>query len=353
MSKIPWSISRDNVLGRSDLFVFAMAYADFDADGFTDIAMAPGNLTEHGEPIRIFRGTRAGNFIRGTSGIIPGDVPVAVHARKALVADFNADGMPDLYIADHGYDQPPFPGSTNLLLLSDGAGHLVYAAQHQEPVGFHHGASAADIDLDGDVDIFVCDDHRWPMYFLINDGSGSFQRETGRAPRGLHGKSAYSAELIDVDEDGFVDLLVGGHEFDGLVTSIYWGDGSGSFRHVSHTELPAVLDFGVVLDFDAEDLDRDGDRDLVITRAASPPQFYEGYYFQVLMQCDSRIFVDQSMERIIGDELSWMGRKARWIDWIRLIDVDGDADLDILLDDAARGLGWLNDGSGFFSFYVP
>jgi hypothetical protein len=38
------------------------------------------------------------------------------------------------------------------------------------------------------------------------------------------------------------------------------------------------------------------------------------------------------------------------VDWIHLVDMNGDGAPDIVVDDAARHLGWLNNGSGFFTF---
>lgn len=353
LSLIPWGVDRYRLLDASGLFVAAIAYADFDRDGLDDIAMAPVEGSTDLTPIRIYRGRPDGGFDLATGLVIPGEVPGAIHARKAIVADFNSDGDPDLYIADHGYDQMPFPGGTNLLLLSDGEGHLVYQAEHYEPKGFHHGASAADIDLDGDVDIFVGDDHRSRKYFLINNGKGEFTRKTSLVPRNLHKHSVYSTELIDVDKDGFVDLLVGGHEFDGLSTRIYWGNGTGSYYDRLHTVLPCDAKYGVVLDFDTGDLDGDGLLDIVITRSGSPPNFYSGFSVQILRQAWPREFLDESLERITGDRRFWIGASEEWIDWIRLVDIDEDDDLDILVDDFGRELAWENDGDGYYCMISP
>ena len=73
--------------------MLAIAYADFNGDGLIDIVMAPAEGTEKGVSIRIYQGTRDEGFRNATSKIISGDVPTAVHARKALVADFNGDGF--------------------------------------------------------------------------------------------------------------------------------------------------------------------------------------------------------------------------------------------------------------------
>jgi hypothetical protein len=331
------------------LWLGAIAYADFNKDGLMDIFAAPVTGREQGAPVNLFLQIEPAVWRDFTSEFIVGDVPQPVHPRKAIVADFNGDGNPDVYIADHGYDKPPYPGSTNVLLLSDENGHLIASRIHQELKGFHHGASAADVDNDGDVDIFVCDTTRNPKYFLINDGTGRFTQNTSLVPSEIRWETVYSAELIDIDADGFVDLVTGGHEYEGPSTRIYWGDGTGQFTDQHRILLPKLMKFGVVLDFDSEDIDADGKKDLVITRTGSPPTFYSGYYIQVLIQVEHREFSDESMERIIVDPMTWDGRTGEWIDWIRLVDINDDGMVDILVDDASRKLEWFNEGNGYFS----
>lgn len=351
-SIVPFSIGRDAVLqftGHND-GVVAQGYGDFNGDGLTDTVFAPFTQTVDGAPIVIALKRADGGFEDGTAEVIAGEVPAPVHARKVLVADFNGDAKPDIYIADHGYDQPPFPGNHDSLLLSNSSGKLVYDPNSptNQRVGFHHSAAAGDIDGDGDVDIFVTDSSGQP-YFLINDETGNFAADTSRVPSDLFRVALYTAELIDVDRDGFLDLLLSGHEFEQFPTQVFWGDGSGFFNRAVSTILPPVAGWGVAIDIDSEDLDHDGRRDLVITRTKGDP-FYEGYYLQVVMQKDRRAFTDESLPRIIKDTTNWMGHTARWVEWIRLVDSNGDGYEDIVCDNMDRRLRWLNDGTGHFTF---
>ena len=45
--------------------------------------------------------------------------------RQIIIADFNSDRRNDIFVADHGYDAPPFPGHPNALALSTPDGKLV------------------------------------------------------------------------------------------------------------------------------------------------------------------------------------------------------------------------------------
>jgi hypothetical protein len=146
-----------------------------------------------------------------------------LHPRKALVADFNDDGRPDVFVACHGYDAAPFPGERNKVVLSQpGGGYAVSDAATD--IGFNHGASAADLNGDGLPDVVVVSFFEPDRgYVLINDGTGHFVRDsTSRLPTAMQGGTFFSVELVDVDEDGHLDLLVGGHEFDNATrTSIF------------------------------------------------------------------------------------------------------------------------------------
>jgi FG-GAP-like repeat len=357
-SKVPYAIDGFSIMDAIGHPVPAMpmaGYADFNGDGIPDVVFAPLSGTMTGLPIIIALGQPGGGYIDGTAQVISGEVPAPIHPRKILVADFNGDGRPDIFIADHGYDAPPYPGSHDWLLLSDGTGHLVYQSGLAtiEPVGFHHGATAGDIDHSGHIDIFVPEDSATSHYFLLNDGQGHFTVDTARVPPTTNLSNIYACELIDVDGDNNLDLIVGGAEYPcgDLPTEIFWGDGTGFYSDANKTVLPpACADGGTILDIDCEDINHDGLRDLVINRSD-----YTGFYFQVLMQTSRRVFADESLPRLIHDPSTWIGNNAVWVAWIRLVDMTGDGAPDIVIDDeashqlGAHHLGWANDGNGYFT----
>lgn len=174
-----------------------------------------------------------------------------LHPRKSVVADFNGDSKPDIFVACHGYDTVPFPGEKNKIVLSQPNGAYVTsdAASH---VGFNHGASAADLNEDGFIDVVVADNFDAERAFvLLNDGTGHFTREApSRLPVAALGiGNYYSVELVDVDEDSKLDLILGGHEFDAAPTKLFLNPGTNNFAAVSGTVIPAVANEGVVLDF--------------------------------------------------------------------------------------------------------
>jgi len=169
-----------------------------------------------------------------------------LHPRKALVADFNQDGFPDVWVACHGYDSGTFPGEQSKLLLSDGKGGFNQSSV--DTVGFHHASAAADINGDGYPDVVSTDGVK-QLYALINNKNGTFTRDESRIT-GAEKKNIYHAiELVDIDGDGNLDLVAGMNEAQNAnSTKIFYGNGSGFFGARSAT-IPPVSGRGEVLDF--------------------------------------------------------------------------------------------------------
>lgn len=326
--------------------VHAVAYGDFDGDGDEDFFVAPLLWPPEpvGLPVEMYLNDGTGVF-HVSDDIFVGRVPRLVHARKALSGDFNGDGRLDIFVAATGLDLPPFSGESFLLLVSSG-NRLRQVRDLDHLVGRFHGAASGDIDRDGDLDIFVTDTQQ--AFLLLNDGAGNFQYDVSAVPLTLTQRQVHTVELIDVDDDGWPDLLIGGHEHQDAPTLIYWGDSSGTYHDARRTVLPAVEVQGVVVDIDAEDLDGDGNREIVLSRTGSDP-FYEGYYIQIVGNRGGRQFADETSERIMDGA----DPHGRWLDWIRLQDVNDDGHLDIFIDSQSNhGMTWLNDGSGHMSCLV-
>jgi hypothetical protein len=320
---------------------FTVAYTDIDNDGDVDVFMSGGNGTANRSPVEIHINDGAGNFSLDNS-LLFGAEPGAIHPRKALLGDYNGDGELDIFVAGHGFDQPPFPGEHPLLFLTTANG-IEYSSSLESYIGFFHAAASADIDNDGDLDIFV-GDNKTP-FFLINDGSGNFSRNTDRLTSEVNGKALFTAEMIDIDGDGYIDLIVAGHEFEGMDSIVYWGSSSGTYLSTNKTILPPVSGQGTVLDIDSEDINHDGRKDIVLNRTGGGNNnFYAGYYLQLIHNIGERQFIDAT-----SNISSSSGSNGEWIDWIRIQDYYSDGHLDIIEDNASRGIVWFNDGSGLFA----
>ncbi len=300
--------------------------------------------------------------------------PSRVHPREGVVADFNGDGVDDLFVAAHGPDGQPFIGEQNVLLLSGPGGTLTDASLTNLPLyeDMAHGATSGDIDGDGDIDLFVVTGAsggraKLQPYFLINDGKGKFAYSAGadHLPKALsRGRNFFlTGRLADVNGDKMIDLLLAGSADEGQNSVLLFGDNSGRFTD-SKIKLPRTP-FGVkayTTDIDLMDLDADGDQDLVLLNCAIiGKKKFQGLYIQILIQ-DGGKFIDQSSTRIWGQ--TWPNQDQFALPHnLSLADLNGDGALDIVVQslnptwrdepgDVATQIG-LNDGKGNFSPVTP
>lgn len=172
-----------------------------------------------------------------------------VHPRKAVVADFNGDGKPDVLVACTGYDGGTFPGEQMWMVMSTASG-VYHSAPLQNFVGYFHSVSAADLDGDGNIDFVAVDPNSSSgMRMFINKGDGTFSEAFGRVPALGQHSHYYTIELLDINSDGRIDMLVGGHEWQDSPTIYVVGDSEFGFDHSTVLTLPPVADQGVILDF--------------------------------------------------------------------------------------------------------
>jgi hypothetical protein len=205
-----------------------VAFADFFQDGTISMVLFTNRSEYKDGPHRMITGAIQffkydinGNPVDRTSELLR-DTVGCIAPRKLLVADFNADGRPDIFAACHGpEDIIPFPGEQPKLLLSQPDG--TYENITIEELNCYcHTASAADINGDGNIDIITLEDMNQNdqprLTALINDGDGNFKVEKKyRNIREFIPKidggdtasaSVFTLELIDINSDGFPDLVL-------------------------------------------------------------------------------------------------------------------------------------------------
>jgi hypothetical protein len=337
------------------------AYADFNNDGKTDVLLSSGLFKSFAfSPISLYLGNGTGvnsdycecgggcsgfvcnSFTKLTNALPDGYIGMQ-HPRKILVGDFNGDNKMDAFIIGHGYDATPFPGESPVLLINNGSGFNYKKLNSVS--GFFHGGSSADFDNDGDLDIFLVGaPSDYKAIFLINDGSGNFTQTSEFIDEEFHRElNYYTSEFIDINSDGFIDLLLAGHEHEGAITYILWGNSSGKYYKDLSTALPQVSGYNIVVDIDATDIDNDGDKDILLNRVDSN-SFYENYYIQIIENKGNNNFSDITTTSITKNSGS------NWYLWLHLQDLNNDGKIDIYLEtDHKKNLKWYNNGAGNFS----
>ena len=195
--------------------------------------------------------------------------------RENHPVDVNGDGRLD--IVTWTYLPVTDPLSIARLFVQQANGTFVedaaFTALHV--TGFGHNIVSADLDNDGDVDLFMVEythnDPREQFYLLLNDGQGRFTEvadQAGVANRGwpLENKSE-GAQAVDFDGDGDLDLYAASH--------FYFNEGvsGGIPRFVDRRAalgLPLRFDEGLrFLDFD-----NDGRLDLLLQHPSEGPQLW-------------------------------------------------------------------------------
>jgi len=126
--------------------------------------------------------------------------------------DYDGDGWLDVYCVQGGPFPPP-PGPTanaDRLFRNRGDGTFedatVSSGVADLPGGYGHGVSVGDFDNDGHPDLFVT---RWRSYALFrNRGDGTFEDVTVGAGLGGDRDWPTSSAFADLDGDGDLDLYV-------------------------------------------------------------------------------------------------------------------------------------------------
>jgi Immunoglobulin I-set domain/FG-GAP repeat/FG-GAP-like repeat len=309
------------------------------------------------EPIRILRSDpRTHIFSDATAAHVGPVIPTMVHPRAATVGDFNGDGRQDLFIGAHGFDAAPFAGESDWLLLSGATTKRTARIAPPAVRTFTHAAASADINRDGLRDIYVgtlCCSTRGP-YLLIGARAGLPVFNDSRLPAAVIDRTAVftAAAFVDVDRDGWPDLILG-TDGPGATAGIMYRNVRGSFASSPAVPLPVGL-FGpagtIVLDFLPMDVDTDGWTDLVLSSTKASP-FYVGFGLQVLINTRTGRFRDETAARVPNGGRDPTGQ---WRNRLMRASFHGDAIGDIVghrfcPSRAGSALAWINDGSGRFT----
>jgi Bacterial Ig-like domain (group 3)/FG-GAP-like repeat/Abnormal spindle-like microcephaly-assoc'd, ASPM-SPD-2-Hydin len=212
--------------------------ADFNADGVLDLAVA----NQSSNSVSVLLGNGDGTF-QAASIYVTGTVPVSV-----AVGDFNGDGALDLVTANR---------TSNTISILRG----IPGGTFQNQTEYTGGTSpisviVADVNADGKVDVVVANQNSMTVSVFLGNGDGTFQPKVDYAT-----STTYSYALLsgDFNGDGKVDVATVGDSN----VSILFGNGDGSFQGpITVAQVPGFAEV-------AADFNDDGRLDLATTYAGS------------------------------------------------------------------------------------
>jgi len=188
------------------------------------------------------------------------------------VADINNDGLEDVFIGSSR-------GKKAAVFLQQVSGVFLKSQQpalDKDSVYENTGACFTDVNNDGKTDLVIVsggneffgqDFHNTPRVYL-NDGQAKFSKLDNAFP-GLY-LTASCVTAGDVNGDGFVDLFVGARavpwEYGQIPASyLLLNDKSGKFIDATKAIAPQLSQAGFVTSAQWFDMDKDGDKDLLLS----------------------------------------------------------------------------------------
>ena len=231
-----------------------------------------------------------------------------------LTADFDNDGWPDIYVANDSTASALYQNKKNGKFVDVGleAG-CVLSPDGKPQAGM--GVSAADYDLDGNLDIVKTNFAGDTPSLYHNRGNWNFEDATFTAGLGKHTQYlGWGCGFIDFDNDGWPDILLcNGHvypEVEQLKTEAGYAQRKLFYRNLRNgrfEDISTQLGLGISDPVAARgcafgDFDNDGDVDVVVNPVNDYPQ---------LLRCDSKLENNWLKVKTIGTKSNRSGIGAR------------------------------------------
>lgn len=237
-----------------------LAAGDYDGDGRVDLYAVSKT-----EQSRLFRNLGNWRFadVTADAGVA---FPAGAWTQGAAFADIDNDGDLDLYVCRFN--------AANLLFINQGNGTFIEeaAAQGLDVVDGSGMAAFADYDRDGWLDVYLQTNALelearptgQPDRLFRNRGDGTFEDVSARA--GIGGPTqGHSATWWDFDEDGWPDLYIANDFKD--PDTLYRNQRDGTFENVLSYVVPHTPHSSMGADLG--DIDNNGHLDLLVADMAA------------------------------------------------------------------------------------
>jgi hypothetical protein len=223
---------KDSGLPEGGMWRASFSIADMNGDGIPDIVAPPARLTGDTK-LHIWLGDGKGHFTPWKLTFIESgkEYPdFALDYGGVAIGDLDGDGRLDVVAASHNRGL--------VALFGDGKGTFVISRKGFRGTDFSTQAVAlADLDRDGKLDIIAASDkyeagtaswNRDQVQVYLYTGNRAFQKKTDGI---LDASFSMTAEAWDFDRDGRADVLLGSRVY-GAVLLLFKGKGDGTLEQV-------------------------------------------------------------------------------------------------------------------------
>ncbi len=310
------------------------AVADVDGDGDLDLF-----VTRLDAPDILFLNQGDGSFLDGTAG--SGLDAYDLHSNGAGFADIDNDGDADLFVTVLGPPGDPI-NNRNYLFINDGTGHFSEqavargAALTGVEIRRTWSVAFGDFDLDGWVDIHVTE------WLPDLPGNGRLLRNLGPAQPGFFEDVTVSAGVNQPDVNGFANAFsdLDGDGYPDLLVAADFGTSRLYWNDGDGTFTEGSVAAGVATDENGMgstlgDYDGDGDLDWFVTSIWDPDETCE------VTGCNwgytgNRLYRNDG-GRNFTDVTDSAGVRAGFWGWGAVFfDADNDGDLDLSMTNGVR-----------------
>ena len=309
--------------GRLDLFVanyidLDLATAPVPESGpclYKSVMVACGPPGLQGGKNILYHNNGDGTFtdVSEASGILAAN---GTYGLGVLTADLDNDGWPDIYVANDSTASALYENKKNGK-FQDIAIEAGCALSPDGKPQAGMGISAADYDLDGNLDLVKTNFAGDTPSLYHNLGGANFEDATFTAGLGAHTQYlGWGCGFFDMDNDGWADILIcNGHvypEVEQLKTEagyaqrklLYRNLHNGHFADVSLQAGAGISEPSPSRGAAFGDFDNDGDIDVVVNTVNDYPQ---------LLRCDTKLNNNWIKIRTIGTKSNRSGIGARLV----------------------------------------
>ncbi|MCZ6778821.1 MAG: VCBS repeat-containing protein [Acidobacteria bacterium] len=202
-----------------------------------------------------------------------------------------------------------------------------------------HGAAAADVDNDGQLDLFSPGIDRNFLY--LNKGKGVFEEVASKAGVEISLHAGIAALFLDYDNDGDVDLFMSSVGDQMLFQNRLVPDGRLFFLDVSEQAGVSIPAYG--FSSVTADINRDGWPDIYVASYNNFGKVVPDSWYGATNGTPNLLFINDGNNRFREAAGQWGVRDTRWSYAAAFADIDDDGDLDLYV---------ANDFGGGNSLYL-